>query len=33
MTREEAINKLEYEIIFYPKQLVSGWYDLKISTD
>ena len=27
------VNKYQYEIIFYPKQLVCGWLDFKISND
>lgn len=26
----KEVNKYAYEIIFYPKQLVSGWFDVKI---
>ena len=29
----KEVSKYAYEIIFYPKQLVSGWYDVKISMD
>ena len=29
----KAVNKYQYEIIFYPKNLVSGWFDVKISDD
>ena len=29
----KEVSKYQYEIIFYPKQLVSGWFDVKISTD
>lgn len=29
----KEVSKYAYEIIFYPKQLVSGWFDLKISND
>lgn len=29
----KEVSKYAYEIVFYPKQLVSGWFDLKISTD
>lgn len=29
----KEVSKYAYEIIFYPKQLISGWYDVKISTD
>ena len=27
------VNKYQYEIIFYPKQLVCGWFDYKITDD
>ena len=29
----KEVNKYKYEIQLYPKQLVSGWLDLKISDD
>lgn len=29
----KEVSKYAYEIIFYPKQLVSGWFDVRISTD
>lgn len=29
----KEVSKYAYEIIFYPKQLISGWYDVKISMD
>ena len=29
----KEVSKYAYEIIFYPKRLVSGWFDVKISTD
>ena len=27
------VSKYAYEIVFYPKQLVSGWFDLRIEND
>lgn len=27
------VSKYAYEIVFYPKRLVSGWFDVKIRTD
>jgi hypothetical protein len=27
----KAVNKYQYEIIFYPQNLVCGWFDYKIS--
>ena len=27
------VSKYQYEIIFYPQQLVSGWYDIKFKSD
>lgn len=29
----KEVSKYQYEIIFYPKNLVCGWFDYKISTD
>lgn len=29
----KEVSKYAYEIIFYPQRLVSGWFDVKISTD
>lgn len=29
----KEINKYQYEIKFYPKQLVSGWYDIILDDD
>lgn len=29
----KEVNKYQYEIKFYPKQLVSGWFDVKFSDD
>ena len=29
----KEVNKYQYEIIFYPKQIVSGWFDVKLSND
>ena len=29
----KEVSKYQYEIIFYPKSLVSGWFDVKISDD
>lgn len=29
----KEVSKYQYEIIFYPKQLISGWFDYRISTD
>lgn len=29
----KEVSKYQYEIIFYPKNLVSGWFDVKISDD
>lgn len=29
----KEVSKYAYEIIFYPKQLISGWFDVKISTE
>lgn len=27
----KEVSKYQYEIVFYPKQIVSGWFDYKIS--
>lgn len=27
----KEVSKYQYEIIFYPQQLVSGWFDIKIA--
>lgn len=27
------VNKYQYEIKFYPSQIVSGWYDIKLSDE
>ena len=29
----KEVSKYQYEIIFYPKKLVCGWFDYKISTE
>ena len=29
----KEVSKYKYEIIFYPQHLVSGWFDVKMSTD
>ena len=29
----KEVSKYQYEIIFYPQQLISGWLDYKISDD
>ena len=29
----KEVSKYQYEIKFYPTQLVSGWYDIKLSDD
>ena len=29
----KEVSKYQYEIIFYPKTLISGWFDYKIATD
>lgn len=29
----KEVSKYQYEIIFYPKNLISGWFDIKISDD
>ena len=29
----KEVSKYQYEIVFYPKQLVSGWFDYRIETD
>lgn len=29
----KEVNKYQYEIIFYPKNLISGWFDYSVSTD
>lgn len=29
----KEVNKYKYEIIFYPENLVSGWFDIKIADD
>lgn len=29
----KEVSKYQYEIIFYPKQLISGWFDYRFSTD
>ena len=29
----KEVNKYQYEIIFYPQNLISGWFDFSISTD
>lgn len=29
----KEVSKYQYEIIFYPKNLISGWFDVKISDD
>ena len=29
----KEVSKYEYEIVFYPKQLISGWFDYKFVTD
>ena len=29
----KEVSKYAYEIVFYPKQLVSGWLDLRIEND
>ena len=29
----KEVSKYQYEIIFYPKQIVSGWFDVKLSND
>lgn len=29
----KEVSKYQYEIIFYPKNLVIGWFDVKISDD
>ena len=29
----KEVSKYQYEIIFYPKNLICGWFDYKISTD
>ena len=29
----KEVNKYQYEIIFYPQNLISGWFDYSISTD
>ena len=29
----KEVSKYQYEIIFYPKNLISGWFDVKISND
>ena len=29
----KEVSKYQYEIIFYPKNLVCGWFDYKISTE
>lgn len=27
------VSKYAYEIVFYPKQIISGWYDIRIEND
>ena len=29
----KEVSKYQYEIIFYPQQLISGWLDYKISDE
>ena len=29
----KEVSKYAYEIVFYPKQLASGWFDLRIEND
>lgn len=29
----KEVSKYQYEIIFYPKNLISGWFDVKTSDD
>lgn len=29
----KEVSKYQYEIVFYPKSLASGWFDVKISDD
>ena len=29
----KEVSKYQYEIIFYPKNLISGWFDVKMSDD
>ena len=29
----KEVNKYQYEIKFYPQQLISGWYDIKLTDD
>ncbi len=29
----KEVSKYQYEIIFYPKNLISGWFDVRISDD
>ena len=29
----KEVSKYKYEIIFYPENIISGWYDIKLSSD
>ena len=29
----KEVNKYQYEIKFYPSQIISGWYDIKLADD
>lgn len=29
----KEVSKYQYEIIFYPKQIISGWFDYKVAMD
>lgn len=29
----KEVNRFQYEIIFYPEQLISGWFDYQISNE
>lgn len=29
----KEVSKYQYEIIFYPKQIISGWFDYKVAID